>query len=157
MKTMVSICMVLVLALALAACGGGNDSNGSGGSSSSGCGGSSASGPDFSSPKATMTELAAGFAASDIEKILACYDKDHLAAKRQDGKTNEEKMRAEMKELSDEGSKITIKFEEADITIEGDKAKVKTTMTFTMKDGKTEEESEGFELVKKGDTWKCVK
>ncbi|MCB9935377.1 MAG: DUF4878 domain-containing protein [Planctomycetes bacterium] len=146
----------MVLALALAACGGGNDGNASS-SSNGGGGSSSASGPDFSTPKATMTELAAGFAASDIEKILACYDKEYLDAKRDDGKTNAEKLRAEMKELSDEGSKITIKFEDADISVEGDKAKVKATMTFTMKDGKTEEEGEGFELVKKGDTWKCVK
>lgn len=142
----------MCLLLALAACGGGNNS-----SSSSSGGGGGGSGADFSTPKGTMTELAAGFAANDIDRILACYDKDHLAKKRDDGKTEEEKLRAEFKEIVDEGSKISIKFEDADIKVDGDTAKVMTKMTFTSKDEKAEEEGEGFELVKKGDTWKCVK
>ncbi len=151
MRKAMTLGLAVCMLLALAACGGGNNSSSSGG------GGGSGSGPDFSTPKGTMTELAAGFAAGDSDRIVACYDKDYLATKRDDGKTNEERMRAEFKELADDGAKLTIKFEDADITIDGDKAKVKTKLTFTKKDGTTEEEGEGFELVKKGDTWKCVK
>ncbi|MBK8207330.1 MAG: nuclear transport factor 2 family protein [Planctomycetes bacterium] len=151
MRNVMTLGLTMCMLLALAACGGGNN----GSSSSSGGGGGS--GPDFSTPKGTMTEVAAAFAANDIDRLMACYDKDFLAKKREDGKTEEEKMRAEFKEIADDGMKIAISFEDADIKIEGDKASVKTKMKITMKDGKTEDEGEGFELVKKGDVWKCVK
>ncbi|MCC6463847.1 MAG: DUF4878 domain-containing protein [Planctomycetes bacterium] len=139
--------LALVMVLAVAACGGSNDSNGS--SSSSG-GSAAPAGPDYSTPAATMKAIAEAFATLDVDKMKACYGK---AA----GEDRLKKIESEMKQIKEDGMKFELTFKDEDIQVEGDKAKVKARLKITTKDGKTEDESETFELVKEDGLWKAVR
>lgn len=134
----------LLMALTVFATSCGKDEPAAGG------GGAAASGPDMSTPQGALKELQAAFASMDPAKFEAIYTAE--AWKEKDGK-----MKKEIEEMKADGMSMSITWTDADIKVEGDKATVTTKLKFKMKDGKEEEESEKFPMVKVDGKWKFDK
>ncbi|KAF0241906.1 MAG: hypothetical protein FD180_4196 [Planctomycetota bacterium] len=133
--------LLMALTIFAGACGK-SEPTGSGGTSG---GGGAASGPDMATPQGALKALQDAFATLDPAKFEACYTAEAW---------KEGKMKKEIDEMKKEGMSISISFTDADIKVEGDKAVVATKMKFKMKDGKEEEESEKFHMVKVDGKWK---
>lgn len=81
----------------------------------------------------------------DLARFEAC----HTAEVWKEGK-----IQKEVEEMKKDGMSISITWTDADIKVEGDKAVAATKMKFKTKDGKEEEESEKFHLVKADGKWR---
>ncbi len=143
-----TLAALLMAVTVLAVACGKDDSSSSGGAGSTGGtsgGGGAPSGPDLSTPQGALKALQEAFASMDPAKFEACYTAEVW---------KEGKMQKEIDEMKKDGMSISISWTDADITVEGDKAVVATKMKFKTKDGKEEEESEKFRMVKADGKWR---
>jgi hypothetical protein len=137
---------MLVTVLFLSACGGANNasSNSSSGSSDS----DKPSGPDLTTPAGAAKAVADAFASGDFAKFDPLWAKSATQEKK-------DKMKKEYGEIIAAGGPFKVEFKDADIVIEGDKAKVKSKLFIKPgKDDKAEEENETLDFVKEDGKWK---
>jgi hypothetical protein len=150
MKTATPLCLIVCMVMALAACGGGNDSNGGTGKS---CGGGDgdAKVADFSTPKGCLEALDAAYEAKDIDRIVACFRTD-------DVQKLKDELGGKLPKVWDAGGYMRLAYDEADLKVDGEKAEIRAVHKIKLsKDAAVIDDPEGIYLENEGGEWKVVR